>query len=401
VPFGRGNRPARLPQELRDQVGLLLDRLDSVSKLLQAGDSGSSSLLAKRGKSVRRKSAASPPSQTSSVRVDETGELSSHGTPEAGVFHPPSVGVLGATKVELAWARARIAELESALNNSRSVREPAAPHPGSASPADLRFPSGSLAVEQHGAAVVEGLLQHRGILRELLRAELRDIAKGRKRESTTVGSGDWSCQPLGDKSVAVSCHSVTHSVDRRSALQEANGEAASEMGSVPPSLVVPHPPSLVVPHPPSQSPEAEEDQQELQPREADMEQFPTEADIGPFTTYWSGDGSVYDASSQGELQSSQRNRRFISGRGPGALSREGSAKVDGGSPDPEARDGLESPKHFTSELESPRGRGGAPTRPSAGEAYMAAVLERAADGPNDLVRIVPRRNGARARRPSH
>jgi hypothetical protein len=58
------------PQDLRDQVGQLLDRIDSLSGLLKGADSkGQAELLPKRLKSATRKNKASPPSRPLLTRI--------------------------------------------------------------------------------------------------------------------------------------------------------------------------------------------------------------------------------------------------------------------------------------------------------------------------------------------
>ena len=170
---------------------------------------------------------------------------------------------------------------------------------------------------------------------------------------------DGSCHPHGEKSSAMNSNSVPHSVDQQST-HFALRDAVSDKGSVPPSRVVPHPPS--------HSPEGEEDMYKLPPKDAY---------IGPSNAYWSGhgDGSAHEVSSQGEQLSSLQIRRFMAGRDPSSLSGVGSARMDGD---------LSQTEGYSLE----------------GGAYMDAVLESASGGPNDLVRIVQRRDGARLTRSS-
>ncbi len=116
-------------------------------------------------------------------------ELPREGTcsaPGSATFESRSGGIGKAMQRELVLARARIAELETALKHTRPGLE--------AQTVSSSRPHGSTstAVEQQEATVVEGLLQQRGILRELLRAELRDIAKSRMRDSKVGGGGNGS-----------------------------------------------------------------------------------------------------------------------------------------------------------------------------------------------------------------
>jgi hypothetical protein len=306
--------------------------------------------------------------------------------PGASAVGPPYEDGLDTTHGELVWVRARIAALEAELNHLRSV-------PGSSSAVYQRESgclggprSGSpippaaldLVDKQQGAAVVEGLLQQRGILRELLRAELRDIAKGRKREPGGSGSGHWSCPPAGDKG-ALHGNPVASSGGQRGTLVAVR-QAALEVGSAPPSLVIPHPPS--------HSPEAAE--HTLQP---------IDAEHGP--AYWSGDdGSANESSSEGEQRPPQLMPRFIAACGPSSLSGAESSGMDGRCSERDPRNFPESPRCGASESDSARGKGVRVAQPNVGDAHMSVVLESAADGPNDLVRIVQRRNGGRLRRPS-
>jgi hypothetical protein len=309
-------------------------------------------------------------------------------------------------QVELVWARARIAELEAALSHARSVRqtELSVPTTSSLLAISLRegggfgeqwsgspIPSGASGHvnKQQVAVVVDGLQQQRGILRELLREELRDIAKGRKSESVDVSSGKWSCPPQGGKR-ALNSRSEVLSGDRCSALVER--KAVLEMGSAPPSLVVPHPPSHSPdPHPPSRFSEDEENQHKLHMLR------PHDTDPGPSAAYWPGCGSAPESASQAEQLGPPQIRQFVAGCGRNSGSGAESSGMDGRFSDPEERSSLESPGYGASE--STHGKAQV-TQPRAVEEYMAVVLESAADGPNDLVRIVQRRNGGRLMRPS-
>jgi hypothetical protein len=297
------------------------------------------------------------------------------------------------------WARARIAELETAmLNHTRSLRQTELP------PGSFKFPSvyqheggflenssSSLPIppieleyvdKQQGAVMVEELLQQRGILRELLRAELRDIAKGRKGQSSGSRSVEVCC-PTPSDNATLNTHSVASSGKQCSMLL-AEHKAELEIGSPRPSVVVPHPPS----HSPEL--EAEEDMQTLQR----YDPYYGKSDV-----FLSGDGSAQEISSQADQQSSQQLSRVLIRAGCDSSSFGGvePARMDGRykNSGEEARNCLESPKYCTTKSES-----SVVAQQRVGEACssQAVVLGGAADGPNDLVRIISRRNGGRLRR---
>jgi hypothetical protein len=355
------------------------------------------------------RTAAGPPQQDVGIQAEA-----------AAAFGPlsESEARLDALQRGLVRALARIAELEAAeLNRTHSARPKESPA-GSSSSARQRegserprsgsaMPAAALeqAGGKPGAAEAEGLLHQRGVLRELLRAELRNIAKGRlgKRESEAAGSETCeTCEPerprllLGHGS-SMSRLSAASPSDSGSVLPADRGAALAMGGAAPPSPVVPSP---VVPHPPSHSPEAEEDRRELLPP------------VDPGAADWpGGDGSLWSArvpSPGAEGQAPLMLRRFVSGCNLSSMGSAESAWRDldlaGDCPSQFKGDSgawicQEPPEYGASE--SRLGATGVP-RPGFGGAFTPVVLDCAADGPNDIVRIVspsPKRRRAEARQP--
>jgi hypothetical protein len=99
VILRRGIDPMHVrTQDLRDQVGLLLGRVDSLARLLQGADhdGGGQAVLSKRLKSLRRRT---PTSQPALVRIDACDGIKSSGScrdsagpaaSRASDGHPPS-----------------------------------------------------------------------------------------------------------------------------------------------------------------------------------------------------------------------------------------------------------------------------------------------------------------------
>jgi hypothetical protein len=294
---------------------------------------------------------------------------------------------------ELVWARARIAELEAAMpNHSRPLRQPETGQPPDSFSSNYQHEGGffghsssSLPIppieleyvdKQQGAAMVEGLLQQRGILRELLRAELRDIARGRKRESSGTTSGEVCCLTPGDNA-ALNRHSVAEYGKQHSMLLAEHNAEVEDSSPLP---------SLVVPHPPPYSPE-------LETMEVKCTLQPNDAGSGQSDTFWLDDGSAQEISFQAEQQSSQ-HFSLVPECGSRSLGSVESARMDRHykTLGLEARNYLEPPKYGTSKS-GPR----AVTQQRVEEEFTshAILLDGAADGPNDLVRIISRRNGGR------